>query len=69
MHSQDSHFSLNMNYNKYSFRKVIYMSSPSSGQAVLHSKLVDGWCRVHFPVSLADLTVRIFPWFSPKHMA
>ena len=41
-------------------------SCPTSGGAVLRSKLVDGMCRVQFPVALVDLAVRSFPWFSPK---
>ena len=37
-----------------------------SGWAVLPSKLVNCRCRVQFPVTLVDLAVRRFPWFSPK---
>ena len=29
-------------------------------------KLVDGRCQVHSLVTLVDLAVRSFPWFSPK---
>ena len=39
---------------------------PTSGGAVLRSKLVGGRCQVQTPVVLVDLAVRSFPWFSPK---
>ena len=39
---------------------------PTSGGAVLRSKLVDRICQVQSPVALADLAVRSFPWFSAK---
>ena len=66
----DIHVSNEKWLNKY----VVYMQtqmfsdsySPTSGRAVLRSKLVDGRCRVQFPIALADLAVWNFPWFFPK---
>ena len=39
------------------------MHSPTSGRVVLHSKLVDGGCRVQFPVVLVNLVFGVFPGF------
>ena len=40
--------------------------APTSGWAVLRSKLVDGRCQVQSLVRLVDLADRSFPRFSPK---
>ena len=39
---------------------------PTGGEVVLRSKLVDGRCRVQFPVVFVDTAVRSFPRISEK---
>ena len=52
---------------KETLKSVLYTHTrPISDGAVLRLKLVDGRCRVQFPVALVDLAARSFPWFSPK---
>ena len=47
------------------FRKIM---APTSG-GVVTSKLVDGWCEVHTPVTLVDVTIWNFPWFFSEALA
>ena len=42
------------------------ITSPTSGRADLRSNLVDKRCQVQSPVTIGDINVRSFPWFSPK---
>ena len=48
------------------FTEIIqYLDAPPVAECQ-RSKLDDGRCQFQIPVSLIDLAVRRFPWFSPK---
>ena len=42
--------------------------SPTSGEAVLSSMLVDGRCQVQSPVAFVDVAVRSFPIFFLRNL-
>ena len=50
------------------FRELISRNfCPTSGLAVLLSKLVDGRCQIQSSVEIVNLVVRSFPKFLPKY--
>ena len=58
----------NFHYSLYSnklYPRSCFLGA-TSGRAVLRSKLVDGSCRVRFPVAFVDLAIQILLMISPK---
>ena len=55
--------------NAFASKHVLWIKnllSPTNNRAILRSKMADRRCRVQFPFTLADLTVRSFSFISPN---